>query len=131
MTLLVPDVGDTEALKRILNDATPDNLKLKLYTNNKTPAKADTVANYTESTATGYAAKTLTGTDWTYASNAGVTTASFAAQTFTYTAAETVYGYYVTNNAGTTLMWAELFSSVFNIPSGGGSITITPKFTGN
>ena len=39
-----------------------------------------------------------------------------------------VYGYFVTNNAGTVLLWAERFTDgPYNLPSGGGSIKITPS----
>jgi hypothetical protein len=128
MALLVPSVGEAEALKRILNYSAADNLKLKLYTNNKTPAEADVVASYTESTGTGYTSITLTGSSWTV--NAGdPTIASYAQQTFTYTGAEAaIYGYYVTNNGGTVLMWSELFSDgPYAIPAGGGTVKVTPR----
>lgn len=128
MALLVPNVGETEMLKRILNAATPDNVKLHLYKNNVTPSETDTVSTYTEDDGTGYAAISLTGSNWDTTTTAG--TASYAQQTFTYTAGTTVYGYYVTDNAGTTLLWAELFSDgPYTIPSGGGTIKITPTIS--
>lgn len=129
MALLVPDVGERELLGRMLNKNAPDNVVLHLYTNNQTPAEGDTTANYTESTGTGYAAITLTGASWTIATVAGTTTAAYAQQTFTYTGAEpNIYGYYVTNLAGTTLLWVEKFTDgPYAIPSGGGSVKITPR----
>jgi len=129
MALLVPYVGEVEMLNRILNHSTPDDVVIHLYTNNATPAPGDTVGSYTQSTGTGYAAITLTGANWTIATNAGTTSATYAQVTFTYTGPEpTVYGYYVTNNAGTVVMWAERFSDgPYAIPSGGGSVKITPK----
>jgi len=131
MSILVPNVGEVLALGLICNKTAQGDLKLKLYKSNTTPAEADTVSTYTESTATGYAAKTLTGASWTITTDGGgVTTASYAAQTFTYSAAESVYGYYVTNNAGTTLLFAEKFSDgPYNIPAGGGSVTVTIQWT--
>jgi hypothetical protein len=131
MSLLVPNCGEVLALGLICNKTSQADLKLHLYKSNTTPAETDTVSTYTESTATGYSVKTLTGASWTITTDGGgVTTASYAAQTFTYTATETVYGYYVTNNAGTTLLFAEKFSDgPYNIPSGGGSVTVTLNWT--
>jgi hypothetical protein len=130
MALLVPLVGEINLLGRMLNFASPDDVKLHLYTNNHTPTSSDTTANYTESSGAGYAAITLTGSSWVIAGPTPAT-ASYPQQTFTYTGAEpTIYGYYVTNNAGTTLEWAELFTDgPYAIPSGGGSVKITPKIS--
>jgi hypothetical protein len=101
---------------------------LKLYTNNLTPAEGDLYASYTESTGTGYTSITLTGSSWTVNTAAGTTTAEYAQQTFTYTGAETnIYGYYVTQST-THILWSERFTDgPYSIPSGGGSVKITPK----
>lgn len=129
MALLVPDTGEVEMLKRILNFSATGDVKLHLYANNYTPVEGSAIANFTECTAAGYAAKTLAGASWSIATTSGTSEASYAEQTFTFTAAQTVYGYFVTNSAGTVLLWAELFTGApFNIPSGGGSVKATPKF---
>jgi hypothetical protein len=129
MALLVPDAGEVELLKRMLNFSATGDVVLHLFRNNYTPIESSLVAAFTECTGAGYAAKTLTGSSWSIATAAGVSTASYAEQTFTFTATDVVYGYYVTNAAGTIVLWAELLSgSPFNIPSGGGSVKITPKF---
>lgn len=129
MALLVPDVGEVELLSRMVNLNAPDDCILHLYTNNLTPAEGDTEGLYTESTGTGYSAITLTGASWTVSTTGGVTTGSYPQVTFTYTGAEpNIYGYYVTDNAGTLLLWSERFSDgPYAIPSGGGSVKITPK----
>jgi hypothetical protein len=130
MALLVPDVGDVEMLTRVLNKGATGDVKLHLYTNNYTPVAGSTVANFTECAAAGYAAITLAGASWAISTSAGTTTASYAAQTFNLTASAVIYGYFVTNAAGTIVLWAELFTSApFNIPSGGGSVQVTPKIT--
>jgi len=128
MALLVPDVGEVIMLSRILNKAATGDVKLKLYSNNYTPVEGSAIASFTECTASGYAAKTLAGATWTITTSAGTTQAVYAEQTFTFTAAQTVYGYFVTDTAGTGLLWAELFTGApFNIPSGGGSVKVTPR----
>jgi phage baseplate assembly protein gpV len=106
MAFLVPNVGEQEMLKRVLNGATPDNVKLNLYSNNKTPGEADVIGDYT--LITDPAAITLTGSSFDYTTAVG--TASYAQQTFTFTGAATVYGYVITNAAGTLLLASELFS---------------------
>ncbi len=129
MSLLVPNTGEAALLNLILGKATAGNLVLHLYTNDVTPGETNTVASFTESTAAGYASKTLTASSWTVATADGVTTATYAAQLFQYTAAETVYGYYVTDAAGTTLLWAERFTETFTAGSSGGGLYLTPTFS--
>ena len=111
MSLLVPNVGNALALGLICNKTTQGNLKLHLFKSNTTPSATDTVSTYTESTAAGYAAVSLTGSNWTISTTSNVTTATYPAQTFTYTAAENVYGYYVTDAGSTTVLFAEAFAS--------------------
>lgn len=128
MALLVPDVGEVEMLSRIVNKKATGDLKLHLYSNNYTPVEGSLLANFTECNAAGYAAITLTGASWTVATTTGTTEATYAQQTFTFTAAQTVYGYYITDSGSTILVWAELFTGApFNIPSGGGSVKVTPR----
>lgn len=47
MALLVPNVGEGRALKAILNNTAPENLVLKLFSSNTTPAEGDTHLTYT------------------------------------------------------------------------------------
>ncbi|MCK9571402.1 hypothetical protein M0R72_20810 [Candidatus Pacearchaeota archaeon] len=132
MALLAPDVGEVEILKRALNYSATGDVKLHLYKNNKTPAEGDTHADYTEATGDGYAAITLTGSSWTIATSVGVTTASYAQQTFTINdqTDTSYYGYYVTNSAGTVLLWAELFTDgPYPMGTAGGTVKVTPKIT--
>lgn len=126
MALLVPDAGEVKLLQKMLNNVAADNVKIHLYSSNTTPAEADLVASYT--LITNPAAITLTGANWTVATVTGTTTASHPQQTFTFVGAATVYGYVVTDNGGTNLLWSERFTDgPYTIPSGGGSIKISPK----
>lgn len=129
MALLVPDEGERELLGRALNAETPDDVKIHLYTNNKTPAEDDVLGDYTEATASGYAEITLAGGDWTIDTSANTTTGEYDQVSFDFTSDEPdIYGYYVTDNANSILLWAERFSDgPYAIPSGGGSVKITPK----
>lgn len=131
MPLLAPNVGRVLLLKYMLNYADAGHVQLRLYTNNISPAAGDQLASYVESSAAGYAAITLSGTLWTVATTSGTTVANFAQQTFTYTTSDSVYGYFVTNGDGDQVLWSERFSGTvpFNIPSGGGTVSITARLT--
>jgi hypothetical protein len=127
MSFITTNLGDVLLLKYMLNNTTPTNPRLHLYTNNITPSTSDVLSLYTESVATGYSVKELGGTFWTFATVSGTSTASYATQTFSYSTTDTLYGYYLTDQSVATLIWAEKFSGgPFTLPSGGGTITISP-----
>ena len=140
MSLLVPDVGEILMLQYLVNmlstdgTAGPSNGErlLRLFTNNLTPSDTTTLSTVTEAVgSTGYAPITLVGASWTTTQVAGVTTAVYSEQTFTFTTAVTVYGYYVTTIYGSpALLWLERFSGApFILPSGGGQIAISPRIS--
>lgn len=127
MSFVVPESAELLMLRYLLNFTSPDDAVLRLYSNDRTPGESDVVGDYTESSATGYSATVLTGSQWTIAAASGTSSAQYAQRTFTYSTGATVYGYYITNNAGTTLMLAERFSGApFVLPGGGGEIKVTP-----
>jgi len=131
MALLVPDEGEVYLMSYMLNKVASADVKLCLYTNDYTPVEGSVYASFTEAVVAGYARITLAGADWTIATNTGVTTAEQPQKTFTLTAASTDYGYFVINNAGTKVLWAERFSDApHTIPSGGGTEKITVKLIG-
>jgi hypothetical protein len=124
MALLVPNVGETELLSRMLNKSTTGDVKIHLYSDDVTPAEGDTVSSYT--LITDPAAISLTGSNWSVTDG----TASYAQQTFTFSGSATAYGYVVTDAAGTTLLWSERFTDgPYTIPAGGGTIKITPNIS--
>ena len=131
MALLVPDVGEVLLLSYALDKVVPGNVFLRLFTNDYTPVEGSVYASFTDATAAGYGEIELEGNDFTIASDGGVTTAEFAQQTFTFTAASTNYGYWVVNNAKNQVLWAERFTDApHTIPSGGGTEKITVKLVG-
>jgi len=130
MSAVMPDEGLQRLLEFALNKSSQGNLKLHLFKNNYTPVGGSVLSNFTEVTLTGYAAVTLTGSSWSIAVASNVVTASYAAQTFTFSATgETVYGYYVTDNGTAKVLWAELLGTPYVVPGGGGSVTITPTIS--
>lgn len=107
--------------------------KLHLFMNNYTIIQTSVLANVTEATYGGYAAQVLgTAVDggidandrdtWTYP------TLTFAA-TSGASLPQTIYGYYVTDNGSTTLLWAMNFSPTIVLAASGDGFTITPQFS--
>ena len=114
-----------------MNRAAPENLVLRLYTSNTTPAEADTAGTYTEATGFGYAALTLTGASWGAPSEGAPSSIAYAQQTFTFTGAlGNVYGYYLTRATSGRIAYSERFSDgPYNIANNGDQIKITPTIT--
>lgn len=130
MALLVPIVGENVILENIVNKTAPQNLVLRLFQNNITPADTDTAGTYTESTFTGYSSINLTGASWNAAASGSISYGS--QQTFTCSGAssQNVYGYYVTQVTSGILMWAERDASApFAITTSGDAVKITPAIT--
>jgi hypothetical protein len=129
MALVVPDQkGEILMLQYIVGMVNADNPVLHLFSNDVTPSDSTVVGDLTEvGGSTGYAAITLVSSNWTTSQTGGVTTAVYSEQTFTFTTVARSYGYYVTNETG-QLLWLERFSGApFDIPDGGGTISITSK----
>ena len=131
MSLVVPNAGELIILQYMVNKTDPGDLVLKLYKTDTTLAEASLIGDFTENNEASYAEQTLAGADWSTALvSTNTATATHAEKTFTFGAAATVYGYYVTDNAEAVVLWAERFSGApFVLPSGGGTIAITPKVT--
>lgn len=133
MALNFPDVGENLALEMIVNKTAPQNLSLKLFSNNITPADSDTAGTYTEATFTGYSAITLTGASWNAASAGSI--AYSAQQTFTRTSTgvtENIYGYYCVQVTSTTLLYSERDGAApVAMTNNGDNIKITPTIGAN
>lgn len=127
---MVPSVGEVVMMEAFLNKTASQDLVLRLYSSNTTPAETDTDATYTEVTGGGYSAANLTAANWTV-TGGNPTTAAYPEVTFTFTGSVgNVYGYYVTQTSSGILMWAERFTSgPFNIQNNGDQIKITPQIT--
>ena len=134
MAMVFCDVGADLVLGTFLRAVAVQDLKLKLFATDVTPNAngTDTTATYTEAAGGGYAEITLSrGTGWTITTVNDPSDAIYTQQTFTFTGALTtnakIYGYYVTDNAGTTLLWAERLAVYFQPANNGDKLLITPK----
>lgn len=132
MALVFPNTGENLSLEMLVNKTAPQNLVLKLYSSNTTPAEGDTAGTYTEATFTGYSAITLTGSSWGSASGGSI---AFAQQTFTSSAnqsTQNIYGYFYVQVSSGTLVAAERFTDgPYGITNNGDNIKITPTITGD
>jgi hypothetical protein len=111
------------------------NLVLHLYCSNYTPVHGMTVSAWTECSGGGYAAKTLTNGSWTIQANQPPDALYNTTETFTFTGPlttnTTIYGYVVTNAAGTTTLWAQMLDSAFTPANNGDSLTIPTMLQGS
>lgn len=133
MALLVPNNGEGDALEYFVNRAAPENLSLRLFQNNITPAETDTAATYTVATFTGYANITLTGATWGAPSEGAPSSIAYAQQTFSSTAGsqnQSIYGYYMVRVTSGRIALAERFSDgPYVIVNNGDQIKVTPTIT--
>lgn len=133
MAIVWFDQGETITLEALVNKTAPQNLVLKLFKNDVTPAESDTEATYTEANFTGYAAKTLTGSSWSSAVAGAPSSIAFAQQTFTSSAGsqnQSVYGYYLVQATSGKAVGAERFSDgPYVITNNGDAIRVTPNLT--
>lgn len=130
MPLNVPDVGENIVLGALVNKTAPQDLVLRLFKNNITPADTDTAATYTEATFSGYAAITLAGASWNAPASGSI--AFSAQQSFICSgaASESVYGYYLTQLSSGLLVWSERDASApFPIANSGDTVRLTPTIT--
>lgn len=131
MSVVIPDVGGLLLLKWATQaTSSPENLTLKLYTNNYSPVAASVAADFTEATFTGYAAKTLTRSSWTDPVQSG-TTAKTTYPELTWSnsgSSQTIYGYYVVGATSGTLIFAEALDAAYAMATGS-SFNLTPELT--
>ena len=124
--------GEEISLAALLNKTAPQDLDLCLFKNDYTPVEGSIETNLTAADFTGYAVIQLTAASWTITPGAP-TQASYAQQTFTSSADQTlqnIYGYYLKQRTSGKLVWAERFTDApYAISNNGDQIKITPTIT--
>lgn len=134
MALLVPNVGEGRMIRLITNSVTTtgENLKIRLFKSNTTPTSTMTLSDYTEATFTGYTSVTATSASWTINEGAPTSATQAAATTFTCSSAtsESIYGYYLSQENSSILLWSERFSDgPYVITNSGDKIILTAQLT--
>lgn len=132
MALVCPDEGELVLIQYLLNKSAPSDPILHLFKNDVSPSEDTTIDDLEECDAAGYAEKILTGANWTVAQVEGTTSAIYEEQSFVFTEATNIYGYYVTSGSG-DLLWLERFAGApFQYPEeseevpAGGTLLIVP-----
>lgn len=128
MTLVVPNTSEIIILEYILNKATPEDLDIKLYTNDVTPTESDTAVTYIEAVGGGYSPIQLASSSWSITPG-GPTSAEHTQVSWTFTGTVgLIYGYFITRRTSGELMWAERFTNgPYNVQINGDVIRITPR----
>lgn len=67
--------------------------------------------------------------DWTIDDTADPMTATQSTVSFVFPSSATIYGYAVVNSDSGYIKWVEKFDSPVEVPSGGGTLNLTPKIT--
>lgn len=135
MAIVFPNEGEAYFLNRFLKGTNgANNLTLKLYTAVAGGLVEGTVlANFTEASFPGYAAKTLTNSTWGNAVISTVTSSTYATQTWTCTgggANQGCLGYYVVDLVAGVVVWAEPFAATENMVNNGDVINVPPYLEG-
>lgn len=134
MSIMIPDEGKIVLLESILFGPSSDEMSLRLFKNNITPAEGDVLATYTIANFTGYASVTLAATDTisTWAAAAIASHIAFSTyQTdavFTIGAStQTVYGIYFVGVFSNKVIFSQAFPSpkVLDFATAD-TLTITP-----
>ena len=133
MPLLVPNNGEGDMLTALVAKAAAENLVLRLYQSNTTPAETDVAATYTEATFTGYTALTLTPASWVVTEGAPGS-AAYPQATFTSSAvqgvAQLIYGYYLTRVTSGRIAWSERFTDgPYSVSNLNDAVRVTPIIT--
>lgn len=129
MPLVIPNNGEGDALEYFVNRAAPQNLVLRLFSNNITPAETDTAGTYTELAVSGYASVTLTGASWNAPSEGAPSSISYAQQTFNFSASGTLYGAFYTRASSGRIAMAERDPAGAFVFNSGDSYKVTPSLT--
>lgn len=120
MPSVITNTGKAEMLARVLNYT--DDLIIHLFINDVTLSVNNILSDFTEMTAADYASIKL-DQNWSITND----TASYVEVSFDVTEAATAYGFYITDESETILLWAEKYDTPETVGAGGGSFLITPE----
>lgn len=135
MAICLHDLGADLILNTFFIATDVQSLNIHLYTQATAVTDEQAIGDFTEATGGGYALIALTrGTTWVVTAGNDPSDAIYngaTGVTFTFTGAiggsGIVYGYYVTNNANTVLIWSEPLTAPFTPANNGDTIKIIPK----
>jgi hypothetical protein len=120
--LVVPSASETLLLQYILHTISADDPVLWLYSNNIIPSSTSVLSDFIAIPSTNIVLDPLT---WIFTNGS----AEYPTHIYTLSPGTTVCGYYVTNNAGTSLLWAQrCFFAPVSITVAANVFSVTPRF---
>lgn len=127
----VPNNTEVRMLENVLNKVAPQDLDIRLFSNNHTPSESDILGDYVEVSGGGYTLMELIPANWTIvAGDPSVATHTTIEWIFTGPLIDYPYGYYVTGRDTGELVWAESFNNgPYPVSNNGDKIRITPKLS--
>lgn len=127
---LVPKSTKSMILQFLTNKSSPENLILKLYSNEKDPKEGDVESDYEEIEGGGYIALKLNPDQWIIKYKDEVVEASYPDVDFTFNGpVGNVYGYYVIQENSGNIVWSDRFDSgPHDIKNNGDQIKVTLKY---
>lgn len=131
MTIVVPDLGETELLRVLLirEDMAGVPWHLHLYANDYTPHRESTLPDFTEASFPGYDVVEIDRAGWTLPAPVGGVAVSYwgsSATTWTPSSgSQAVYGYFVTDAADALVLWALRFDAP-QIATPGTPVSVRP-----
>ncbi len=128
MSVAIPNASRARMLSLIVNAASPEDLVLKLFTNDIVPGEDHASGSYVEAVGFGYAPVALHGKKWK-GEKGPPRSVQYAEQTFTFTGPiGLIYGYYLVQEKSDILMWSERFSDgPYHVVFSGSKIEVTPR----
>jgi hypothetical protein len=128
VAICVTQEGAIRIWQQILGISTIGYPYVHLFGSQHTPAHTDTEATYAaiELAAAGYAPILLgqPSANWTISAIGAGAQAVYLTVSWTFTAAATVWGYWLSDQTQTYSLWAEIFLSSFVYGSSGGPFTL-------
>lgn len=127
---VVPSSSESIILEYVLNRRAPEELVMKLYTNDVFPNHTSTEKDFVEPTGGGYAPINLLSDSWTIIPGMSSRAEHLPVSWKFNGPAGRIYGYFVTGQESGHVMWAERFEKApFHIKTSGDEIHITPRLS--
>lgn len=129
MGIVTTDAGALKIMDTYFNS---NNLTLKLFTNDYTPAEGSTASDFTEAAGGGYVSRQLAAGGWTAGLDPdGIATVIYDIQLFSFTGAltsnATIYGVYVVDSNDICIFY-ERGAATFTPVAEGEVYAVIPKF---
>lgn len=128
--IVVSKHAQETSLRAVVSDA----LILRLYVNDREPQEKDGAAEFTEAAGFGYTPIVLIPGEWLIDRQSSPMVLEYPEREFKFTGPlGKVFGYFLTQQFGSKLMWAERFSSGnfdgYTVRNSGDRIFVTPRIS--